>query len=118
MSRVEDSFSIPTSVDAAHAACIAAAEKDGWRIHDSDLEHFYIRQNVTLFDRLYKYPSECAIFLHREKPRLTRIDLHGRIRGFGPLQKRRVIRALEGLRAAIENAVESGGKRGPQAPTP
>ena len=111
MSRAQDSFSIPVSLDDAHAICIDAADKDGWRIQDSDLEHFYMRQNVTLFDRLYKYPSDCAIFLHREKPRLTRIELHGRIRGFGPLQKRRVIRAVETLRAAIEIAAEGrGGK--------
>ena len=66
-----------------------------------------MRQNVTLFDRLYKYPSDCAIFLQRENPRLTRIELHGRIRGFGPLQRRRVIRAIETLRAAIESAAKS-----------
>jgi len=92
-------------MDDAHALCIEAAQMDGWRIQDSDQEHFYLRQHVTLFDRLYKYPSDCAIFLHREKARLTRIELHGRIRGFGPLQKHRVIRALEHLRAAIERTV-------------
>jgi len=107
MSRAQDSFSIPVSVDDAHAVCIEAAYKDGWRIQDSDLEHFYLRQNVTLFDRLYKYPSDCAIFLHKEDPRLTRVELHGRIRGFGPLQKRRVIRAVETLRATIETISRS-----------
>lgn len=111
MSRAQDSFSIPTSVDAAHAACIDAADKGGWQIQDSDLEHFYMRQNVTLFDRLYKYPSDCAIFLQREEPRLTRIELHGRIRGFGPLQRRRVIRAIETLRAAIESAAKNNNSR-------
>lgn len=107
MSRAQDSFSIPVSVDDAHAICIEAADKDGWRIQDSDLEHFYLRQNVTLFDRLYKYPSDCAIFLHKEKPGLTRVELHGRIRGFGPLQKRRVNRAVETIRATIETILES-----------
>jgi hypothetical protein len=107
MSRAQDSFSIPVSVDDAHAVCIEAAGKDGWRIQDSDLEHFYLRQNVTLFDRLYKYPSDCAIFLHKENPRLTRVELHGRIRGFGPLQKRRVSHAIEKLRTAIESILET-----------
>jgi hypothetical protein len=111
MSRAQDSFSIPVSVDAAHAACIEAADKDGWRIQDSDLEHFYLRQNVTLFDRLYRYPSDCAIFLHCEEPRLTRIDLHGRIRGFGPLQKMRVTRAVEKLRQTIEALVKAAGDK-------
>jgi hypothetical protein len=109
MSRAQNSFSIPVSVDDAHAICIEAADKDGWRIHDSDLEHFYLRQNVTLFDRLYKYPSDCAIFLHKEEPGLTRVELHGRIRGFGPLQKRRVVRAIETLRSTIEKILESRG---------
>jgi len=107
MSRAQDSFSIPISLDAAHAACIEAAHKDGWQIQDSDSEHFYLRQIVTLFDRLYKYPSDCAIFLKREKPRLTQIELHGRIRGFGPLQRRRVTRAIETLRVTIEGAAKS-----------
>lgn len=111
MSRTQDSFSIPVSVDDAHAVCIEAADKDGWRIQDSDLEHFYMRQNVSLFDRLYRYPSDCAIFLHREKPRLTRIELHGRIRGFGPLQRRRVNKAVETLRAAIEHAAADRGSK-------
>jgi len=111
MSRAQDSFSIPISVDAAHAACIEAAEHGGWQIQDSDLEHFYMRQNVTLFDRLYRYPSDCAIFLQREKPSLTRIELHGRICGFGPLQRRRVIRAIETLRAGIESAAKGSGDR-------
>ena len=109
MSRAQDSFSIPVSVDAAHAACIEAANKDGWRIQDSDLEHFYLRQNVTLFDRLYRYPSDCAIFLHRQEPRLTLIELHGRIRGFGPLQKMRVTRAVEQLRRTIEATIKGAG---------
>lgn len=107
MSRAQDSFSIPVSLDDAHALCIEAAAKGDWRIQDSDLEHFYMRQNVTLFDRLYRYPSDCAVFLHREKPRLTRIELHGRIRGFGPLQRRRVTRAIETLRAAMETGASS-----------
>ena len=104
MSRAQDTFSIPIAIDAAHTVCIAAAQAGDWRIQDSDLEHFYLRQNVTLFDRLYKYPSDCAIFLHREKANVTRLELHGRIRGFGPLQKKRVVRAIESLRAAIETA--------------
>ena len=107
MSRTQDSFSIPVSLDDAHGICVEAADKGGWRIQDSDLEHFYLRQNVTLFDRLYKYPSDCAIFLHKEDPRLTRVELHGRIRGFGPLQKRRVIRAIGTLRATIVSISES-----------
>jgi len=106
MSRVQDSFSIQISIDAAHTACINAAQIANWRIHDSDLEHFYLRQNVSFFDRLYKYPSDCAIFLKREEARRTRVELHGRIRGFGPLQKRRVTRAVKSLRAAIEAAIE------------
>ena len=111
MSRAQNNFSIPVSVDDAHAICIEAANTDGWRIHDSDQEHFYLRQHVTLFDRLYRYPSDCAIFLHRENPRLTRIELHGRIRGFGPLQKRRVNRAIETLRSTIESAAEARNRK-------
>jgi hypothetical protein len=61
MSRAQDSFSIPVSVDDAHAVCIEAAGKDGWRIQDSDLEHFYLRQNVTLFDPLQKRRVSHAI---------------------------------------------------------
>lgn len=106
MSRVQDSFSIQISIDAAHTACINAAQVANWRIHDSDLEHFYLRQHVSFFDRLYKYPSDCAIFLSREEARRTRVELHGRIRGFGPIQKRRVSRAVRQLRAAIEGATE------------
>ena len=111
MSRAQDSFSIPVSLDDAHAVCIEAADKGGWRIQDSDLEHFYLRQNVTLFDRLYKYPSDCAVFLHKENPGLTRVELHGRIRGFGPLQKRRVIRAIGTLRASIETISQNRGAK-------
>ena len=102
MSKAQNSFVLPISVDAAHAACVLAAEQDGWTIHDSDLEHFYLRQQISLIDRFYRYPSDCAIFLQRHEPETTRIELHGYIRGFGPLQRRRVTKALEALRLAIE----------------
>lgn len=110
MSKAQDSFTLPISVDAAHAACIHAAETDGWTIHDSDLEHFYLRQQISLIDRFYKYPSDCAIFLHRQEPDETRIELSGYIKGFGPIQRRRITKVLERLRAAIETAASAGAR--------
>jgi hypothetical protein len=106
MSKSQDVFTLPLSVDAAHAACVEAAETDGWRIKDSDLEHFYLSQQISILDRFYRFPSDCVIFLHREKARKTRVELYGRIRGFGPLQMRRVKRALGELKAAIETAAK------------
>ena len=102
MSKAQNSFILPISVDAAHAACVMAAETDGWTIHDSDLEHFYLRQQISLIDRFYKYPSDCAIFLHRQEPDATLVELTGHIKGFGPLQRYRITKAVERLRAAIE----------------
>ncbi len=87
-----------------------AAEANGWRIKDSDPEHFYLTQQISLLDRFYRYPSDCAIFLHREKSRKTRIELFGRIRGFGPLQMRRVKAALNELKAAIETAAKDSNR--------
>lgn len=106
MSKSQDTFTLPLSIDAAHAACIEAAETNGWRIKDSHLEHFYLSQQISILDRFYRYPSDCVIFLHREKPRKTRVELFGRIRGFGPLQMRRVKHALGELKAAIETAAK------------
>ncbi len=106
MSKSQDTFTLPLSVDAVHAVCMEAAEANGWRIKDSDPEHFYLTQQISLLDRFYRYPSDCAIFLHREKPRKTRVELFGRIRGFGPLQMRRVKAALNELKAAIETAAK------------
>ena len=106
MSKSQDTFTLPLSLDAVHAVCIEAAEADGWNIKDSDLEHFYLSQKISLLDRLYRFPSDCAIFLHREKPRKTRVELFGRIRGFGPLQMSRVKRALAELKTAIETAAK------------
>ncbi|MCZ6860382.1 MAG: hypothetical protein O7I42_08925 [Alphaproteobacteria bacterium] len=104
MSKSQDTLTLPLSVDAVHAACIEAAKANGWRIKDSDLEHFFLSQQISFLDRLYRFPSDCVIFLHREKPRKTRVELFGRIRGFGPLQMSRVKRALGELKAAIEIA--------------
>lgn len=110
MSKSQDSFTLPLSVDAVHAVCIEAAEADGWRIKDSDLEHFYLTQQISLLDRLYRFPSDCVIFLRREKPHKTRVELFGRIRGFGPLQMRRVKVALSGLKAVIENTAKDSSR--------
>jgi hypothetical protein len=110
MSKSQDAFTLPLSVDTVHAACMQAAEADGWRIKDSDPEHFYLTQQISLLDRFYRYPSDCVIFLHREKPRKTRVELFGRIRGFGPFQMRRVKAALGELKAAIEIAVKDGSR--------
>ena len=108
MSKAQNSFTLPISVDAAHAACVLAADTDGWTIHDSDLEHFYLRQQISLIDRFYKYPSDCAIFLHRQDPDETRLELTGYIKGFGPIQRRRITKVVERLRAAIESAASAG----------
>jgi len=110
MSRSQDTLTLPLSLDAVHAACVAAAEADGWRIKDSDLEHFYLSQQISILDRFYRYPADCVLFLHREKARKTRVELFGRIRGFGPMQMRRVKRALSELKAAIETAAKDRGR--------
>ena len=115
MSKAQDSFTLPISIDAAHAACIVAAGADGWTIHDSDPEHFYLRQQISLIDRFYKYPSDCAIFLHHQDPDETRIELTGYIKGFGPIQRRRITKVLERLRAAIESAASAGAHTGETA---
>ena len=110
MSKSQDTLTLPLSIDAVHAACIEAAEANGWRIKDSDLEHFFLSQQISFLDRLYRFPSDCVIFLHREKPRKTRVELFGRIRGFGPLQMSRVKRALRELKAAIETAAKDSSR--------
>lgn len=113
MSKVEVSFSIPLALEDANAAIVAAAAADGWRVRDARPEHFFLSQQISLFDRLYKYPSSCAIFLHRDKKRVTRVVLQGRITGFGPLQKHRVSSAVAKLRAAIEEAARTVGHSPP-----
>ena len=110
MSKFQDTFTLPLPIDATHAACMAAAEADGWSVKDSDPQHFYLSQQINLLDRMYRYPSDCAIFLHREKARKTRVDLFGRIRGFGPLQMRRVKKAVKEIQAAIETAAKDSGR--------
>lgn len=110
MSKSQDVFTLPLSVDDAYAACLEASETDGWHIKNSDSKSFYLRQRINFLDRLYRYPAECVIFLRREKPRKTRVELFGRIRGFGPLQMRRVKRALRELKAAIETAGKDRGR--------
>ncbi|MHA1571068.1 MAG: hypothetical protein ACTSWM_04555 [Alphaproteobacteria bacterium] len=106
MSKSQDTFTLNLPLDAVHAACLQAANVDGWVIKDSDPEHFFMRQQISFLDRLYRFPSECIIFLHREKPRKTRVELYGKIRGFGPLQMRRVKRALREMKTAIETAAK------------
>jgi hypothetical protein len=113
MSKAETTFILPVAIEDANTAVAAAAMADGWRIRDARPEHFFLSQQISLLDRMYRYPSNCAVFLHRGADHETRVVLQGRITGFGPLQKHRVTGAVAKLRTAIEEAA----KRLDQAPS-
>jgi hypothetical protein len=107
LSKHADSLTLKLPIDAAIAACRAAIRAGNWKIMNTDGRNFLIKEQFGLVAMLMSYPTRAAILLHEESEGETRVDLHGSIFGFGPIQSGRVRAALGRLRAEIERAAAS-----------
>jgi hypothetical protein len=104
VSKHADSLTLALPIDAAVAACQAAIRAGNWKIMRSDGRNFLIKEQFGLVAMLMSYPTRAAILLHEVSGTETRVDLHGSIFGFGPIQSGRVRAALARLRGEIERA--------------
>lgn len=104
MSKHTDSMTLALPIDAAAAACRTALQAGNWKIMRTDGRNFLIKEQFGLVSMLMSYPTRGAVLLHEQSENQTRVDLHGSIFGFGPIQKGRVRAALARLRGEIERA--------------
>jgi hypothetical protein len=107
LSKHADTLTLPLSLEAAVDACQAAFRAGNWKIMNTDGRNFLVKEQFGLVTMLFSYPSRAAILLRDVSETETRVELHGSIFGFGPLQSRRVRVALERLRADIERAANA-----------
>jgi len=107
LSKHADSLTLKLPIDAAVAACQAAIRAGNWKIMSTDGHNFLIKEQFGLVAMLFSYPTRAAILLREQSEGETRVDLHGSIFGFGPLQSGRVRAALARLRGEIERAAAS-----------
>jgi hypothetical protein len=107
LSKHADTLTLPLPLEAAVDVCQAAFRAGNWKIMNTDGRNFLVKEQFGLVTMLLSYPSRAAILLRDVSETETRIELHGSIFGFGPLQSRRVRVALERLRAGIERAASS-----------
>lgn len=104
LSRHTDSLTLPFPLEAAVDVCRSAVTLGNWKIMNTDGRNFLVKEQFGLVAMLMSYPTRAAILLHEISEDETRVELHGSIFGFGPLQTRRVRAALERLRGDIERA--------------
>jgi hypothetical protein len=107
LSKHADSLTLALPMDAAIAACQAAIRAGNWKIMSTDGRNFLVKEQFGLVAMLMSYPTRAAILLHDRSEAETRVELHGSIFGFGPIQSGRVRAALARLRAEIERAAAS-----------
>ena len=104
VSKHADAFTLKLPLEAALDACQAAIRAGNWKVMSTDGRDFLIKEQFGLVAMLFSYPTRAAILLHELSDSETRVELHGKIFGFGPLQSGRVRAALQRLRADIERA--------------
>lgn len=107
LSRHADTITLKLPLEAAIDVCQAAIRASNWKIMNTDGRNFLLKEQFGLVSMLLSYPSKAAILVHDVSDTETRIELHGSIFGFGPLQKGRVRAALARLRGEIEQAASA-----------
>ncbi|HEX7006762.1 MAG TPA: hypothetical protein VF274_06475 [Alphaproteobacteria bacterium] len=104
VSKHAETITLPLPVEAAVEACQEALRAGNWKITNTDGRNFLVKESFGLVSTLLSYPTRAAVLVRDQSDNETRIELHGSIFGFGPLQSRRVRAAIARLRADIERA--------------
>ncbi len=87
-------------------ACKHAFATGNWKIVDADPgeRHFFVREPWSPLALVLHYQTKMAVFLQPDGPGRTKIDIHGKIFGMGPLARGRIRKMVGVLRAQIEAA--------------
>jgi hypothetical protein len=107
VSKHADALTLPLPLETAIQVCQAAIRGGNWKVMSTDGRNFLIKEQFGLTAMLLSYPARAAILLHDVSATETRVELHGSIFGFGPLQAGRVRAALLRLRGDIERAASA-----------
>ena len=107
LSKAADTITLTLPLEAAVDVCQAAIRAGNWKVMNTDGRNFLLKEQFGIVSMLFSYPSKAAILVRDVSDTETRIELHGSIFGFGPLQKGRVRAAVARLRAEIEHAASA-----------
>ena len=106
MARLSETLTIARSANDLSVFMRALFYQPHFRILNDDGWAFHVKENVGLLGRLFRNPSEFAVFLRESEDdpeNETSVELHAYMFGFGPIPKITLRKRMNTLRSYVEH---------------
>ncbi len=106
MARVSETVTVARSANDLSVFMRALFYQPHFRILNDSGWAFHVRENVGLLGRLFRNPSEFAVFLRESEDdpeNETSVELHAHMFGFGPIPKITLRKRIATLRDYVEH---------------
>ncbi len=106
MARISETLTVARSANDLSIFMRALFYQPHFRVLDDSGWAFHVRENVGLLGRLFRNPSEFAVFLREsddDPQNEAFVELHAYMFGFGPIPKHTLRKRIRLLREYVEH---------------